>query len=69
MVRDVLQMGNPQLYEDCEPISQSEVHSLTQIVEDLHDTLCVFRRQYGAGRVIAAPQIGLRKRLIKERSF
>ena len=46
MVRDVLQLGNPQLYEDCEAISQSEVHSLTQIVEDLHDTLCAFRRQY-----------------------
>ncbi len=64
MVREVLQLGNPQLYEDCEPISQSEVHSLTQTVEDLHDTLGDFRRQYGAGRAIAAPQIGLKKRLI-----
>ena len=46
MVRDVLQLGNPQLYEDCEPISQSEVHSLTQIVEDLHDTLCGRKELY-----------------------
>jgi peptide deformylase len=64
MVREVLQLGNPQLYEGCEPIRQSEVHSLTQTVEDLHDTLGAFRRQYGAGRAIAAPQIGLKKRLI-----
>ena len=64
MVKEVLQRGNPQLYEDCEPISQSEVHSLAQTVEDLHDTLCAFRRQHGAGRAIAAPQIGLKKRLI-----
>lgn len=64
MVREVLQLGNPQLYEACEPIRQREVHSLTQTVEDLHDTLCAFRRQYGAGRAIAAPQIGLKKRLI-----
>lgn len=34
------------------------------MVSDLHDTLMDFRQRYGAGRAIAAPQIGLMKRLI-----
>ena len=38
--------------------------SLQSFVEDLHDTLMAFREKYHAGRAIAAPQIGVPKRLI-----
>ncbi len=31
---------------------------------DLHDTLLGFRKQYRAGRAIAAPKIGVMKRLL-----
>ena len=35
-----------------------------ELVADLHDTLMDFRRRHGAGRAIAAPQIGVKKRLL-----
>ena len=54
MERTILLLGDPALYEVSEPVT----------VEDLHDTLMAFRRKYHAGRAIAAPQIGVRKRLL-----
>lgn len=63
-VREVLLLGNPKLYEVCAPVEKDQVGSLRPIVQDLHDTLMDFRHRYGAGRAIAAPQIGVMKRLI-----
>lgn len=37
---------------------------MKQLKEDLMDTLLAFRKRYGVGRAIAAPQIGVRKRVI-----
>jgi peptide deformylase len=34
------------------------------VVKDLHDVLMAFRERYGPARAIAAPQIGVLKRLI-----
>jgi len=63
-VREILLLGNPGLYEACAPVEQSELQSLHAVVNDLHDTLMDFRRRHGAGRAIAAPQIGFKKRLV-----
>ena len=63
-VREVLLLGHPKLYEVCEPVRQEEVESLAPAIQDLHDTLFDFRRRYGVGRAIAAPQIGVMKRLV-----
>ncbi|MEM1255145.1 MAG: peptide deformylase [Cyanobacteria bacterium P01_H01_bin.21] len=63
-VRDILLLGNPQLYEVSEPIQRSELESLKPVLTDLHDTMMAFRQTWGAGRAIAAPQIGVMKRLI-----
>jgi peptide deformylase len=63
-VQQVLQLGNPRLYELSEPVSEEHVHDMRVVAADLHDTLMDFRRRYGAGRAIAAPQIGIMKRLI-----
>ena len=63
-VRDVLLLGNPKLYEIGEPIERKEVDNLPSIVQDLHDTLIDFKKRYGTGRAIAAPQIGMIKRMI-----
>lgn len=63
-VREILLLGNPKLYERCEPVGFEEREDLTPVVEDLHDTLMDFRKRYGVGRAIAAPQIGVMKRLI-----
>lgn len=63
-VREILQLGNPQLYAVSEPVRQEEMAGLESVVHDLRDTLLDFRRRYGAGRAIAAPQIGVMKRLV-----
>ena len=63
-VRDILLLGHPKLYAVCAAVRQDEVASLRPVVQDMHDTLMDFRRRYGAGRAIAAPQIGVMKRLV-----
>jgi len=63
-VRPILQLGNPRLYERCAPVSPGEVKALGSVVQDLHDTMMDFRARYDAGRAIAAPQIGVMKRLV-----
>ncbi len=63
-VREILLLGNPRLYETSEAVTESELQTIAPIVKDLHDTLLAFRKKYGAGRAIAAPQIGVQKRII-----
>ncbi len=64
MIKDILLLGNPQLYEISEPIEKNELNAIKGVVADLHDTLLEFRRVHGVGRAIAAPQIGIKKRLL-----
>lgn len=63
-VRKILLLGNPKLYEVSENVKKEELNKIQNIVQDLHDTMMDFRQKYGAGRAIAAPQIGEMKRLI-----
>ncbi len=63
-VRRVLLLGNPRLYEIAAPVVEAELGQIDGLVVDLHDTLLDFRSEYGAGRAIAAPQIGVMKRII-----
>ena len=63
-VREVLRLGHPSLYEKSEWVKKGEVPRLGSLVRDLHDTLTDFRNRYGAGRAIAAPQIGVMKRIV-----
>jgi peptide deformylase len=63
-VRQILLLGNPQLYGISEFVRPEEIDDIRGVVSDLHDTLMEFRNQYGVGRAIAAPQIGVMKRLI-----
>lgn len=64
MVKELLKLGNPQLYEISEEITREELPQVKQWVQDLHDTLMEYRKTYGAGRAVAAPQIGIQKRLL-----
>ena len=64
MIREILKLGDPQLYEVSEPVTAEDLPLVGGWVEDLHDTLMEYRRVYGAGRAVAAPQIGIRKRLL-----
>lgn len=62
--REILQLGNPVLFK--ESVRVGDVHSteIKGIVRDLSDTLAAFRDTTGYGRGIAAPQIGILKRVI-----
>ena len=63
-VKDIVFLGNPELYRVSQPIRKYEASGLSDVVKDLHDTLMDFKKRYGAGRAIAAPQIGVKKRLV-----
>ena len=60
----LLLLGDPELYLKSDPVNYSEVKELKEVVKALHKTLMEFREKYNAGRAIAAPQIGIKKRLI-----
>ncbi len=64
MIKDILKLGDPALYEVSDEITEEEYPLVKEWVQDLHDTLMDYRKTYGAGRAIAAPQIGIKKRLI-----
>ncbi len=64
MKRDILLLGDPKLYERSLLISEDELRLVDGWVEDLRDTLLAFRGKYHVGRAVAAPQVGIMKRLI-----
>ena len=63
-IREILLIGNLQLYEISDEVLQNEFDIIPSIVQDLHDTITDFRTKHGFGRAIAAPQIGVMKRII-----
>lgn len=64
MVKEILRLGDPGLYAVCAPVTRADEANIKLWVCDMHDTLMDYRNTYGAGRAIAAPQIGVAKRLI-----
>jgi peptide deformylase len=62
-VREVMQLGHPTLREVAEPVEDPGSVEEAALVADLRDTLADWRRTTGYGRAIAAPQIGVRKRV------
>lgn len=64
MEREILLLGNERLYNICTPIDPSRIGGYVDVVTDLHDTLMACRAGHGAGRAIAAPQIGENVRMI-----
>lgn len=61
---DLLLLGNPKLYEVCEPVEKSELTLVWEWVENLDNVMKEIRAKYQFGRAIAAPQLGIMKRLI-----
>lgn len=64
MLDQILLLGDPRLYEKCEAVQRSEVPELLPVVDRMAATILAFRERYGAGRAIAAPQLGVLKRLV-----
>lgn len=60
----ILLLGNPKLNEVSAVIEKHELPYIETVVQDLNDILFEFKARYGAFRGIAAPQIGVMKRLI-----
>ncbi|GAB3893541.1 peptide deformylase [Spirosoma agri] len=61
---DLLLLGDPRLYETCEPVLESDLPLVPAWVADLHNVMEEIRAKYQFGRGIAAPQLGILKRLI-----
>ncbi len=62
--RDILILGNPQLWQTSELITDIHARATQDLVRDLSETLASFRVSNGFGRAIAAPQIGAQQRII-----
>jgi peptide deformylase len=60
---DLLLLGDPRLHEPCEPVLESELPLVENWVADLHNVMAEIRVKYQFGRGIAAPQLGIMKRL------
>ncbi len=63
-VREILLLGNPLLLKPCEAVGEDELDQAQQVAQDLHDTLADFHARCGWGRGMAAPQIGVLKRMV-----
>jgi peptide deformylase len=63
-LNDMLQLGNPLLYEVCEPVLSTELPLVKGWVADMDNVMEEIRIKYNFGRAIAAPQLGIMKRLI-----
>jgi peptide deformylase len=57
-------LGNPELWRPSSPVVNVHERETRELIGDLAATLESFREQNGFGRGIAAPQIGVGRRLI-----
>ncbi|MBN7809347.1 peptide deformylase [Algoriphagus sp. H41] len=62
-IHDILKLGDARLYEICEPVVESDLQLVPVWVQQLHEAMEDIRRVYGFGRAIAAPQLGIMKRM------
>ena len=63
-ISDLLLLGEPRLYQVCEPVLQVELPLVKEWVADMDNVMKEIRSKYSFGRAIAAPQLGIMKRLV-----
>ena len=63
-IKDILLLGHPDLYKTAEPVSKNELQGLHSQIQLMWESILDIQKAYGFGRAIAAPQIGLNKRII-----
>ncbi len=61
---DILILGNPNLWQPSKLVTDIHARATQDTIRDLAETLASFRATNGFGRAIAAPQIGVRQRII-----
>lgn len=64
MSYEILQLGNPKLYDVSLPVKKEELAELEEIIKELHNTIIRFKNIKNEGIAISAPQIGVFKRII-----
>lgn len=62
--REILLLGNPQLWQPSDTVTDIRATETHEIISDLAATLKNFRAGHGFGRAIAAPQIGALRRIL-----
>lgn len=63
-LNDLLLLGDPRLYEVCEPVKETDLSLVSGWMSDMDNVIKEIRAKYNFGRAIAAPQLGIMKRLI-----
>lgn len=63
-LNDLLLLGNPLLYQVSEPVLIDELDLVAGWAGDLHSVMEEIRAKYNFGRAIAAPQLGIMKRVV-----
>ncbi|HTS34720.1 MAG TPA: peptide deformylase [Candidatus Solibacter sp.] len=63
-VRPILQLGDPTLRQKSQRVADPTARDISNLVRDLAETLAHARAETGYGRGIAAPQLGVLKRVI-----
>ena len=63
-VQEILELGDPFLWERSSPVEEPSSAPVSELLHDLEDTLNAFRAEHGFGQGIAAPQIGVLKRVV-----
>ena len=61
---DLLLLGDARLYQKCDLVLQSELPLVNEWVKDMDNVMREIRAKYNFGRAIAAPQLGIMKRVI-----
>ena len=64
MKKPILLLGNKTLRKKALPVKVFQSQELAALLNDLSDTLFDAKRRFGYGRGIAAPQIGVLKRVV-----
>ncbi len=64
MLEKILKLGHPKLHEVSKPVTREETDELKPAIYLMVECILAFRKKYGQGRAIAAPQIGVMKRLV-----
>jgi peptide deformylase len=63
-LQDLLLLGDQRLYETCQPVTYDELPLVAGWIADMDNVMREVRARYNFGRAIAAPQLGIMKRVI-----
>ena len=60
----MLLLGDPLLHEVSDPVKKAELPFVRDWARDLDSIILQVQKRYGFGRAVAAPQMGIQKRLV-----